>query len=122
MAAKSPDEILTPAALQPDFAGAILVGGKLVTLEAIRAAAKLGVRGIVVGGLNDDDLRAMLGFDLGVAITGHEKLGLSLVITEGFGQIEIARKTFDLLAKHAGQQLAQPGRHGSCRVIRPGNY
>ena len=120
MAARSPEEVLTPASLKPDWAGAILVGGKLVTLDAIRAAAKLGVRGIVVGGLNDDDLRAILGFDLGVAITGHEKLGLSLVITEGFGQIEIARKTFELLGRYEGREASINGatqiRAG---VIRP---
>jgi hypothetical protein len=120
MAAKSPDEILTASALKPEYAGKIIVGGKLVTLEAVREAAKLGVRGIVVGGLNDDDLRAILGFDLGVAITGHEKLGLSLVITEGFGEIAIAKKTFELLAAHEEQEASI---HGATQiragVIRP---
>ena len=29
----------------------------------------------------------MLGYDLGVAVTGSEKLGLTLIITEGFGEI-----------------------------------
>lgn len=120
MAASSPDAILSPSALQPSFAGKIIVGGKLVTLDAIREAAKLGVRGIVVGGMNDDDLRAILGFDLGVAITGHEKIGLTVVITEGFGTIGIARKTFDLFAKHAGREASINGatqiRAG---VIRP---
>ena len=110
MAAASPDAVLSPAALQPSFAGKIIVGGKLVTLEAIREAAKLGIRGIVVGGMNDDDLRAILGFDLGVAITGHE----------GFGPIEIARKTFDLLGSNEGRAASINGatqiRAG---VIRP---
>jgi len=120
MAAASPDAVLSPAALQPSFAGKIIVGGKLVTLEAIREAAKLGVRGIVVGGMNDDDLRAILGFDLGVAITGHERIGLTVVITEGFGTIEIARKTFDLLGSNEGRAASINGatqiRAG---VIRP---
>ena len=120
IAVSSPDAVLSPSALKPEYAGKIIVGGKLVTLDAIREAARLGVRAIVVGGMNDDDLRALLGFDLGVAITGHEKIGVTLVITEGFGSIEIARKTFDLLTKHAGRQASLNGatqiRAG---VIRP---
>jgi hypothetical protein len=120
MGAESPDAMLTPQGLKPEHKGKIVVGGKLVTLDAVREAAKLGIAGIVVGGLNDDDLRAMLGFDLGVAITGHEKIGTTLVITEGFGPIEMARKTFDLLAKNAGKNASINGatqiRAG---VIRP---
>lgn len=119
-AAESPDVVLTPSALRPGFAGKIIVGGKLVTLDAVREAARLGIKGIVVGGINDDDLRALLGFDLGVAITGHEKIGLSLVITEGFGTIEMARKTFDLLGRNEGREASINGatqiRAG---VIRP---
>jgi hypothetical protein len=120
MAADSPDAVLSPSALKPEFAGKVIVGGKLATLESIREAAKLRVKGVVVGGLNDDDLRALLGFDLGVAITGHEKIGVTLVITEGFGEIEMARKTFDLLGKNTGRQASINGatqiRAG---VIRP---
>lgn len=120
MVAQSPDAIITPSSLKPEHKGKIIIGGKLVTLEAVREAAKLGIAGIVVGGLNDHDLRAMLGFDLGVAITGHEKIGTSLVITEGFGPIDMARKTFDLLAKNAGNNASINGatqiRAG---VIRP---
>src|SRR5262245_6805968 len=120
MGAESPDAILAPQALKAEHRGRILVGGKLVTLDAVREAAKIGIAGIVVGGLNDDDLRAMLGFDLGVAITGHEKIGTTLVVTEGFGPIEMARKTFELLAKNAGRNASL---HGATQiragVIRP---
>ena len=36
---------------------------------------------------------------LGLAITGTEDIGLTVIVTEGFGEIAMARKTFDLLAK-----------------------
>ena len=32
----------------------------------------------------------MLGYDLGVAITGSERIGLTVVITEGFGEIAMS--------------------------------
>jgi transcription antitermination factor NusG len=38
-----------------------------------------------------------------VAITGSEDLGISIMITEGFGNIPIADRTFDLLTKHIGK-------------------
>jgi hypothetical protein len=73
-----------------------------------------------VGGIHDKDLRALLGYDLGVAITGTEKIGLTLILTEGFGAIPMAAKTFALLSKHRGQMASVSGatqiRAG---VIRP---
>ena len=62
----------------------------------------------------------MLGYDLGVAITGSEQVGFTLILTEGFGTIPMAPKTFALLSAHAGQKASISGatqiRAG---VIRP---
>ena len=56
----------------------------------------MGILGIVVGGIVDRDLIDYLGYDIGVAITGHENIPLTLVITEGFGTIAMAERTFNL--------------------------
>ena len=83
-------------------------------------AKELGVAGLVVGGIHDKDLRALLGYDLGVAITGTEQVGFTLILTEGFGTIPMAAKTFKLLSAHAGRKASISGatqiRAG---VIRP---
>ena len=83
-------------------------------------AKEVGVAGLVVGGIHDKDLRALLGYDLGVAITGTEQVGFTLILTEGFGTIPMAQKTFALLSAHAGEKAAISGatqiRAG---VIRP---
>ncbi len=83
-------------------------------------AKELGVAGLVVGGIHDKDLRVLLGYDLGVAITGTEHVGFTLILTEGFGTIPMAAKTFRLLSAHAGQKASISGatqiRAG---VIRP---
>jgi hypothetical protein len=77
-------------------------------------------KGIVVGGIDDKDLREFLGTDIGVAITGNENMGITVVMTEGFGQIDIAQKTFDLLKSKEGKMACINGatqiRAG---VIRP---
>ncbi|HDL02671.1 MAG: hypothetical protein DRP46_10440 [Candidatus Zixiibacteriota bacterium] len=83
--------------------GMVIVGGSLVTAAAIRKAAKVDAAGIIVGGFDDKDLREFLGYDIGVAITGSEEIGVTLIITEGFGQMNMAQKTFDLLKSREGQ-------------------
>jgi hypothetical protein len=90
MACASPEEELTERHLQGDVAGKVLVGGSLVSEPVLRAAAARGVRAIVVGGLDAADLQRFLGYDLGVAITGSERLGVTVVVTEGFGRMAMA--------------------------------
>lgn len=120
LAATGPDEILTTDSLRPEHKDKIVVGGSLVQKEAFTRARELSIRAIVVGGVHDRDLKELLGYDLGVAITGTEKIGFTLIVTEGFGSIPMAKRTFDLLANHAGQQASCSGatqiRAG---VIRP---
>jgi hypothetical protein len=98
----SPDDVLEDKIITPDHKGKIIVGGSLVTATALQKAIDVEAAGVVVGGFADQDLRKFLGFDLGVAITGSEDLGISLIITEGFGEITMAHKTFDLLKMRNG--------------------
>ena len=94
---KDNTEVLTDKLIDKDCKDKVIVGGSLVTADAIKKAIRLGAKGIVVGGFDDKDLRDFLGYDLGVAITGSEELGITLVVTEGFGQMNMAEKTFSLL-------------------------
>ncbi len=112
--------VLSDDRIDGSHSGKIIVGGSLVTAAALKKAISVGVHGIVVGGFDDKDLRDFLGYDIGVAITGSEDIGTTLVVTEGFGQINMALKTFDLLRAHEGQMACINGatqiRAG---VIRP---
>ena len=67
------------------------------------------MNGIIAGGIDDADLRQLLGYELGVAITGSEKLGITLVITEGFGSIAMAERTFALLKAREGMKTSING-------------
>jgi hypothetical protein len=100
--------------------GKIVVGGSFLSADTMTRAKELGIAGLVVGGIHDKDLRALLGYDLGVAITGTEQVGFTLILTEGFGTIPMASKTFRLLSAHTGQKASISGstqiRAG---VIRP---
>ncbi len=120
MAVPDNETVLSDDLIREDFSGKVIVGGSLVTAEALKKAIRVKAKGIVVGGFDDKDLRDFLGYDIGVAITGSEDIGITLVVTEGFGQINMAQKTFDLLKKHEGEMACINGatqiRAG---VIRP---
>lgn len=109
MATSRPDEELTEAHFKPEHAGKVVVGGSLIRIPALRRAIEIGVRAVVVGGLDDQDLRALLGYDLGVAITGTETIGCTVVVTEGFGKMAMAHRTFDLLKSQEGMKVSVNG-------------
>lgn len=120
IAVASPEEVLSPGHFTEEMKGKVVVGGSFLSSDALARAKEVGVAGVVIGGIHDKDLRELLGYDLGVAITGTEQVGFTLILTEGFGPIPMARKTFALLSAHAGQPASISGatqiRAG---VIRP---
>jgi hypothetical protein len=120
MAVSSPTDVLDADDIAVDFGGHVIVGGCYITLAGLKKAVEVGVAGIVVGGFDYDDIKELLGYEVGVAITGGEDLGLTLVVTEGFGRIQMAPATFALLKSKEGQQASINGatqiRAG---VIRP---
>jgi len=109
IATSGPGQSLEASHLKPEHRGAVVVGGDHVTHATVLRARELGVRALVVGGFDDHDLRQLLGRDLGVAITGQEELGITLVLTEGFGRIGMAARTWELLNAHAGKVASVSG-------------
>jgi len=103
MAVNLRTEELTEDRITADMAGQVIVGGARVTASAVKKAIQLKVAGIVTGGFDDTDLRDLLGYDLGVAITGNEEIGVTMIVTEGFGSISMAQRTFDLLKSKVGK-------------------
>jgi hypothetical protein len=106
---EKPADVLTEAKIGDDARGKILVGGSHVSTKVLRHAIMKGAKAVVVGGFDDHDLREFLGYDLGVAITGSEEKGITLVVTEGFGEIPMANRTFDLLKSLEGRKVSVSG-------------
>lgn len=117
---RGPDQALEPEDLRPEHAGKIVIGGARTTLAAMNRAIELGVAAVITGGFAYQDVRELLGYDVGVAVTGNEPLATTLVVTEGFGDIAMATATYELLTSHAGMYASVNGatqiRAG---VIRP---
>lgn len=99
---ESPEENLSADRIRPEHKGQVVAGGCYIDRAGLTKAIEAGVSGIVVGGIDDLDLRHLLGREIGVAITGTEEVGFTLIITEGFGRIPMAMRTFDLLKAKTG--------------------
>ncbi len=111
---------ITDDMIHDDCKGKVLVGGSFLTHKAFMKAQRVGATGVVVGGFNYSDIKKIVGYDIGVAITGQEEINTTLIITEGFGEVHMAQQTFDLLRAHEGRMASINGatqiRAG---VIRP---
>lgn len=109
MACAAPRDALTEERIAGDVAGKIVVGGSIVTHGALAKAAAAHARAVVAGGISATDLARFIGYDIGVAITGHEEKGITLIITEGFGELAMAERTFALLARCEGMRASVNG-------------
>ena len=111
---------ITKEMITDEEKGKIIIGGSFISIDAYKKAIDCEVAGIVVGGFNYYDLEEILGYTLGVAITGSEDLHTSLIVTEGYGNIQMGQQTFDLLNTYNGKLASINGatqiRAG---VIRP---
>jgi hypothetical protein len=109
IAVAGPGEELRPEQVGPALRGKVVVAGAHVSWAALERARSAGVVAVVVGGMDDRDLRRLLGHDVGVAITGSEEVGITVVLTEGFGRIAMAGHAWDLLRAHAGREASVNG-------------
>jgi len=120
IAVEHPAQPLTAELIDEDCREKLIVGGAQVTLDALQQAREVGATGVIVGAIDAAVLDELLGETLGVAITGDEDVGITLIITEGFGELPMAQRTFDLLTAHTGEHASLNGatqiRAG---VIRP---
>lgn len=108
LAVDDPGKIIGPEDLA-DIRDRIVVVGAHASHDLILKAKELGASAVVAGGISDADLKRLLGYDLGVAITGSEDIGITVIVTEGFGELPIAEKTFTLLRQLSGKKTSVNG-------------
>jgi len=106
---QGPDQELRADRIDASCHGRVVIGGAYVSYETLMRARDAGAAAVVVAGFDDRDLRRLLGKDLGVAITGSEDVGITLVLTEGFGRIAMAERTWKLLTGHEGDPASVSG-------------
>jgi transcription antitermination factor NusG len=82
-----------------DCTGLVLAGGTLPSGELLLEAQKRGAVGFVVGGVEDSALEEFLGRPVGIAMTGKEDISMTLVVTEGFGELTMHPLIEEILSR-----------------------
>ncbi len=85
------NESIKEFALKPEHTGKILIGGTSISKEVIAKAISLGIIGIVTGGIDLKDLQS---------IGDNSDIGITLIATEGFGNIPISGDLLEQLNKY----------------------
>lgn len=109
MVAHDPTVTVEPGMIPDDSKGCILVGGALVTNDALTRAIQLGARGFVTGTAGYLHVVRSLGVKLGVGITGQEDVPMTLILMEGFGHLSMRDHAFYGLKALEGRQASING-------------
>jgi len=126
--ATDPGDIVKPEQIDARSAYAILICGAGISAAALRRAVQEQVRGIIVGGIDETELRDFLGWaDARSWQTGLHSWQwpsplstpdpkLTILVTEGFGARPMNAATFDLLSAQDRQEALI---EGVTRLRRP---
>lgn len=112
--------VAEPNELPADLTGCVVAVPGRAEVELYRRVAEAGAAGLVAGAVLDGDLAAIVGHDIGVAITGEEDIPATLIVTEGFGPVVMAERTWSLLRALDGRRASISGAtQVRAGVIRP---
>ena len=102
------DENVDEAIYLKEYDNQIIVLNGYLDYNFYKEANNSGVLGIVCGGIDYSTISKILGYPLGVAITGTENV-TTVIVTEGFGNIAMSDKTFKMLKVNAGKNVSVNG-------------
>jgi hypothetical protein len=126
--ATDPSDSVKPDQIDARSAYAILICGASISAAALRSAVKEQVRGIIVGGIDESELRDFLGWtdarnwQVGLhswqwpSPLSAPDPKLTILVTEGFGARPMNAATFDLLSAQDRQEALI---EGLTRLRRP---
>lgn len=106
------DELIIRSLISDKLTEQIIVGGSLVFKDAISAAISAGASGIITGGINAKDYKAMAGGRLVFPKKLENDIGISLIICEGFGSVPMGLDIADVLERYDGKFVAIDGNSG----------
>ncbi len=85
-----PTEFILPQKIDATCQGRVLVGGAHIDRAAIEKALTIGVKGVVVGGIDYRDF-----ISLGVT----SDVGITIIVTEGFGTVSMGNDIYEAFNK-----------------------
>lgn len=111
------DQLIDKSFSTPSLDGKIIVGGSLVFKDTISSCISNGISGIITGGINAKDYKRMAGGRLVFPKKLETEIGISIVVTEGFGSISIGTDIYEVLSKANGRFATIDGNSG--RIFLP---
>jgi hypothetical protein len=100
-----PDDELPVAAVDVGGAGAIVVAGARIDVEALTRARAMGVRGVVVGGVVGRDLRSFAASEARQRAAIHASPPFALLVLDGFGKRPIPPGVWAALIEADGREV-----------------
>ena len=93
----SPTQRLRARSIGPEFKGAVIVIGSLLGWDVLSRAMRVGVHGLVAGGVDP------------WLVNQTPDTGLPMLVTEGAGPMPINETIFELLTEHEGTEVRISG-------------
>lgn len=110
--------LVSSSQLDGRLASHIIVGGGVVFLDALQKAVHLKVSGIITGGMNAADFKAMKGGKLDFSHKNMiSDIGVGVMATEGFGTIPIGEDLFEVMKNHNGKFCILNGNLGQLILL-----
>lgn len=103
--------LITAPMIGEHLANRILISGGFIYKEAIAAAVANGANGIITGGINARDYIGMSGSITQKSSFGTD-IGISVLVTEGFGSLPIGNDIYQILQKYDGKFAILDGNQG----------
>jgi hypothetical protein len=102
IAVRRPEDELPLTEINVGAAGAILVAGARIDVEALTRARAMGVRGVIVGGVVGRDLRSFAASEARQRAALHASQPFALLVLDGFGKRPIPPMAWSLLLAAEG--------------------
>lgn len=109
----SPEMLISSPQITADMHGQIIVGGSIVFPEALEKAVGFGVFGIITGGINAKDYKAMSGGNWNLKPDHWSDVGITIFATEGFGALPIGEDIFPILKDYNGKFVILDGQNSA---------
>lgn len=104
--------------LETTMKGQIIVGGEIIFADGLERAVELGIGGLISGGIDAKNYKSVAG-GWNVFSRRWADIGISVLVTEGFGSIHMGNDIFNLLQKNHGNFSILDGNKN--RLILPSN-
>ncbi len=109
--------LVSSSHLKDESKGSLLVGGAMLFDDALQKAVKLKVSGVITGGIDASLFKTIRGGLTDFKKPGSSDVGISLLVTEGFGNAPIGPDIFELLKSYEGKFAMIDG--NKARLILP---